>query len=115
MFRGGSRAAATPKMECFVKIVNGFQPLTIVTKHSILDVAVALDPPLQLGKAPTCHNSKWIFHIVNHPCRRIQKVFFKKPVPKNFTNFTEKHLCCSHFFKLHGQDKKLTTNSQCII
>ena len=27
-------------------IVNGFQPLTIVTKHSILDVAAVLDPPL---------------------------------------------------------------------
>ena len=45
--RGGSRAAATSKMECFVIviIVNGFQPLTIITKHSILDVA-ALDPLL---------------------------------------------------------------------
>ena len=27
-------------------IVNGFQPLTIITKHSILDVAATLDPPL---------------------------------------------------------------------
>ena len=27
-------------------IVNGFQPLTIITKHSILDVTAALDPPL---------------------------------------------------------------------
>ena len=27
-------------------IVNGFQPLTIITKHSILDIAAALDPPL---------------------------------------------------------------------
>ena len=44
--RGGSRAAATPKMECFVIIVIGFLPLTIITKHSILDVAAALDPPL---------------------------------------------------------------------
>ena len=44
--RGGSRAAATSKMECFVKIVNGFQPLTIITKRSILDVAAALDPPV---------------------------------------------------------------------
>ena len=44
--RGGSRAAATSEMEHFVIIVNGFQPLTIVTKHSILDVAAALDPPL---------------------------------------------------------------------
>ena len=30
--RGGSRAAATSKMECFVVIINGFQPLTIITK-----------------------------------------------------------------------------------
>ena len=27
-------------------IVNGFQPLTVITKHSILDVEAALDPPL---------------------------------------------------------------------
>ena len=45
--RGGSRTAATSKMECLVIIVNGFQPLTIITKHSILDVAAVLDPPLQ--------------------------------------------------------------------
>ena len=35
--RGGSRAAKTSKMECFV---------IIITKHSILDVAAALDPLL---------------------------------------------------------------------
>ena len=34
------------KMECFVIIGNGFQPLTIITKPSILDVAAALGPPL---------------------------------------------------------------------
>ena len=44
--RGGSRAAATTKMECFVIIVNGFQPSTIITTRSILDVAAVLDPPL---------------------------------------------------------------------
>ena len=44
--RGGSRAAATSKMERFVIIVNGFQPLTIITKRSFLDVATVLDPPL---------------------------------------------------------------------
>ena len=33
-------------MEHFVIIDNGFQPLTIITKRSILDVAAALDPPL---------------------------------------------------------------------
>ena len=44
--RGGSRAAATSKMELFVIIVNDFQPLTIITKGPILDAATALDPPL---------------------------------------------------------------------
>ena len=29
-------------------IVNGWKPLTIITKRSILDVAVVLDPPLPL-------------------------------------------------------------------
>ena len=49
-FRGGSRAATAFKMECFVIIVNVFQPLTIITNRSILDVAAALDPPLVLTK-----------------------------------------------------------------
>ena len=44
--RGGSRTAVTSKMERFVIIVNGFQPLAIITKRSILDVAAVLDPPL---------------------------------------------------------------------
>ena len=44
--RSGSRPAATSKMECFAIIVNGWKPLTIITKHSTLDVAAALDPPL---------------------------------------------------------------------
>ena len=44
--RGGSRTAATSKRERFVIIVNGFQPFTIITKHSVLDVVAALDPPL---------------------------------------------------------------------
>ena len=30
-------------------IVNGFQPLTIITKRSILDVAAVLDPPLNIS------------------------------------------------------------------
>ena len=44
--RGGSRTAATCKMERFVITVNGFQPLIIITKCSISDVAAVLDPPL---------------------------------------------------------------------
>ena len=45
--RGGSRTAATSKMERLVIIVNGWKPLTIITKRSILDVAAVLDPPLK--------------------------------------------------------------------
>ena len=47
VYSSGSRAAATSKMEHFVIIVNGWTPLTIITKHSSLDVAAALDPPLK--------------------------------------------------------------------
>ena len=47
LFRGGSRTAATAKMELLVIIVNGFQPLTIILKSSILAVTAVLDPPLQ--------------------------------------------------------------------
>ena len=48
MIRDGSRAAAASKMEHFVIIVNGQKPLTIITKHAILDVGAALDPPLMM-------------------------------------------------------------------
>ena len=41
--RGGSRTVATSKMEHFVIIVNGWKPLTIITKSFILDVAAVLD------------------------------------------------------------------------
>ena len=40
--RGGSRTVTTCKMESFVIIVNGWKPLIIMTKCSILDVAVIL-------------------------------------------------------------------------
>ena len=46
LYRGGSRPVATSKMKLFVIIVNDFQPLTIITKCSILDVAAVVDPPL---------------------------------------------------------------------
>ena len=45
--RGGSRTAATSKMKRFMIIVNSFQPLTIITKCTNLDVAAALGLPLQ--------------------------------------------------------------------
>ena len=43
MKRGRSRTAATSKVELFAIIVNGFKPLNIITKCSILDVAAVLD------------------------------------------------------------------------
>ena len=46
--RGGSRTAATSKVQLFVIIVNGFQLLTIITKSSTLDVAAVLNPPLEM-------------------------------------------------------------------
>ena len=47
--RGGSRAAATSKMECFLIIANGWKPLAIIAKRSILDVAAGLEPLLRLN------------------------------------------------------------------
>ena len=44
--RGGSRTAATSKVEFFVIIVNGRKPLTIITRSSTLNAAAVLDPPL---------------------------------------------------------------------
>ena len=37
---------ANGKMERFTIIVNGWKTLIIITKHSILDVAAVLSPPL---------------------------------------------------------------------
>ena len=49
--RGGSRTTTTSKMEHFVIIVNGWKPLTIITKSSILDAAAVLDPSLYITKS----------------------------------------------------------------
>ena len=48
MIRDRSKTAATSKVEFFVIIVNGWKPLTIITKSSTLDVAAVLDPPLMI-------------------------------------------------------------------
>ena len=59
--RGESRTTTTSKMERFAIKFNGFQPLTIITKRFILDVAVGLEPPLvtvQTSKMYTIKRSK---------------------------------------------------------
>ena len=48
--RHEARTAATSKIERFVIIVNGWKPLTIITKCFMLDVAAALDPPLHISQ-----------------------------------------------------------------
>ena len=48
-------------MEHFVIIVNNFQPLTVITKRSILDVAVVLDPLLRISKIVESYIIKIIF------------------------------------------------------
>ena len=72
--RGGFRTAATSKMERFVIIVNGWKPLTIITKCSILDVAAALDPHLAV------HNELYLGNIKlwSQICRFIFKRILHK-------------------------------------
>ena len=57
-------------IETFATVVNGFQPLTIVTKLYILDI---------------CGSSR-------------PKVFCQKSVFRNFAKFTGKHLCQTFYF-----------------
>ena len=44
--RGIYKTLATSKIKLFVTSVNKFQPLTNITKNSILDTARVLDPSL---------------------------------------------------------------------
>ena len=60
--RGRSRAAATSKTERFV-IVNGWKPVTIITKCSILDIAAALDPPLDTVISEITHFFFFFFYL----------------------------------------------------
>ena len=87
---GESRTAATSKKELFVITVNGFQPLTIITKYSILDVAAILDPPLQ---SPLQSSSKIIIWRKDPLEERFtQKInlIFQKNVNEGIYNSTNK-------------------------
>ena len=63
--KGGPRTAAASKIDLFVIIVNGLQPLNIITKSSILDVAAVLDPPLVAGSTCIIHLSELGCVIIN--------------------------------------------------
>ena len=62
--RGESRTAATSRNKHFVIVVNDWKPLTIITKRSILDVAVVLDPPLDI----------YCKRIKNQPDKLLEKI-----------------------------------------
>ena len=82
--RGGSRAAATSKMKCFLIIVNGRKPLTIITKHSILDVAAALDPSL----IRMLKQRKWcvrMFFFLDHESTRLLIIVLCDTLPLHLT------------------------------
>ena len=86
--RGRSRTAATSKMECFAIIVNGWKPLTIITKRSILDVAAVLDPPLIRRLIIRIDNSK--ANVTNRNANELIKTLKIQTVENN--NIVEKHL-----------------------
>ena len=86
--RGRSRTAAKSKMECFVIIVNGWKPLTIITKRSIFDVAAVLDPPLIRRLIIRIDNSK--ANATNRNANELIKTLKIQTVENN--NIVEKHL-----------------------
>ena len=101
--RGGSRAAATSKMKCFVIIVNGWMPLTIITKHFILDVAAALDPSL-------LETELLDFHLMTVAIMR--KIFKKlKPTTINYRSY--KHFSNESYREslLHELSKEVFVNN----
>ena len=114
--RGGSRAAATSKMERFVIMVNGwklsavnyyhkalhlgcFQPLTFITKCYILDVAAVLDPPLTLFvEYLSLSFCMWTWREKKNPMKlhkQLSKCVLKKAILKICSKFTEEHACRS--------------------
>ena len=59
--RGGSRAAATSKMECFVIIVNGFQPVKQPGKHI---VAIHILSNISRSKGNQSENEIWSVNTI---------------------------------------------------
>ena len=81
--RGGSRTAATSKMEHFVIINNGWQPLTIITKSSILDVAAVLDPPLTSASNAVANEILDISDLVKNNNNNKKQIMIQKHQPLN--------------------------------
>ena len=86
-FSGGSRTAATSKMERFVIMVNNWKPLTIITKCFILDVTAVLDPLLSftISKLSYCPLI-WMFYsrFVEYRINRIHERILQLIYPDNY-------------------------------
>ena len=80
--RHEARTAATSKIERFVIIVNGWKPLTIITKCFILHVAAALDPPLHISQDDAILYCKFrqlcFIKNQNKPCYKLGKLSYYK-------------------------------------
>ena len=61
--RGGSRTAATSKMEHFVIIVNGWKPLTIITKLHLGYCSSLRSASVSLGSSITF---SWVY-LLSYP------------------------------------------------
>ena len=80
-------------------IVSGFQPLTIITKCSILDVAAVLDPPLLIFKR--FNTKKYGFTIPIQSCLKrkrstesmLIKFLLSSELHKRFVEENQKILC----------------------
>ena len=79
-FRGGFRTPASSKRKRFVIIANGWKPLTIVTKRSILDVAASLHPPLRFPN--------FVYNLLTSIC--LKKCTFPKQTNWTFSLHTAK-------------------------
>ena len=85
-------------MEHFLTIVNGWKPLTIIRKCSILVVAAVLDPPLINKTYPLIFVDR-VCLFVGKAKRRISKRVLQKNKAHQFFRkiniFTHTHVCIS--------------------
>ena len=103
-------------MECFAIIVNGLQSLTTITKHSILDVAAVLHPPLNaiyiLSSRHHCQRFfTIIFRIFSHVCfLRLTKNYLyllnlflrDMSCSNNWADFARSYLANIYLFKVNN-------------
>ena len=101
MIRDGSRTAATSKMECFTIIVNGWNPLTIITKRFILDIAAVLCPPHFLEDSL----SVWLHFFRDNLHYFHEGIYF----PNNGCHGNRKNFSLSVIIAMVATRKKTTT------